>query len=359
MTFDFQKITGSEDSKQENFSSLCSRIVMRLLPEAKPVEGKGGDEGLDTFVGMINGICCAFQHKYFIERLGTVQRKQVEESLKQATSKHILTEWTLMIPINMTPTEIRWFDGLKKKYAPLQMDWWGKTKLQDLLGKYPDIANDFQPPPTFIVMMVNEKIERQRISADSVTKLINEAIGRSPNAPLPSDVVLSIAKDVRSQTVLKILIWGPGSSGGDIYVKRCEIRDHLISLGHTAHFSEDVWNPNLLVQIGLNLSVAEFFQAKAYDYIVCLMTSPGSIAEVHDFARYPTIAHKMLICVDIDQSAGYSALGVLRIFEGNHGKIDWFTQPTDLKDCHLATRIINQISKVAEAKQFELASGSS
>jgi hypothetical protein len=138
VSFDFRQIVGPEDSKADNFSALCSRLIIRLNPEAKPVDGKGGDEGLDTYIGIFNGQCRAFQHKYFPERVGKSQRAQVEKSLVTATKKHSIKCWTLMLPINLSPDEIRWFQGLQKKYRPLAMDWWGKDKLCELLTGHRD-----------------------------------------------------------------------------------------------------------------------------------------------------------------------------------------------------------------------------
>lgn len=358
MTFDFNRITGSEDSKQANFSGLCSRLVMRLFPSAKPVDGKGGDQGLDTYVGTFNGKCQAFQHKYFIERVRSAQRRQIETSLEHACLHHTLDQWVLMLPLDLNPTEIRWFDGIRTKYRPLDMEWWGKTKLQDLLGQYPDIARDFQPLPNLTTILVRQEVDLDRLSVSAAADLLRRAIGSSLGA-LPSDVVSGIMADVTKRSNLLILLWGPGASSGGLYVKRCEIKNALTRLGHVVHFSEDIWTPDVLSQSGLNLSVAEFIQAKAYDYIVCMMSSPGAIGEVHDFARFPRLARKMLICVDHIHEAGYSAQGVLRIFEGNHGRLDWFNSPTDLEECHLATRVLSQISKVAEARQWILATGSS
>jgi len=172
-------------------------------------------------------------------------------------------------------------------------------------------------------------------------------------------ISVTIAK-VEYGTSLKVLILGPSKKGGgDVYLKRCQIRKLVKALGHTADFCEDVWKPEKLAATGLNLSVAEFLQAKAYDYIVCLMASAGSIGEVHDFARDKRLAAKMMICVDRRHKQGYSAQGVLRIFEGLHGKIDWFKSPDDIKQCHLATRVLDQIRKLAEGKQWELATGGS
>ena len=331
---------------------------MRIYPTAKPIDGKGGDEGLDTFVGTFNDKCNAFQHKYFCERVHAAQRRQIESSLVQAKSRHKLDQGILMVPLDFNPAEIKWFDSVKKKHSPLDMEWWGKTKLQDLLGQYPDIARDFQPLPNLTTIFVRQELHLDQLSVTAAAELLRQAIGSSRGA-LPADLVGGIMKDLTRQSKLLILLWGPGTSGGELYMKRCEIKDALIRLGHVVHFSEEIWTPDILAQSGLNISVAEFLQAKAYDYIVCMMSSPGAIGEVHDFARFPRLARRMMICVDSIHEAGYSAKGVLRIFEGHNGRLDWFKSPTDIKECHLATRVLSQVSKVAEARQWIVATGSS
>jgi len=156
---------------------------------------------------------------------------------------------------------------------------------------------------------------------------------------------------------IKVLIFGPNESGGDIYGKRCEIRQKIKELGHDADFCEDIWNEAALIASGLNLTVAEYNSARKYDYIVCLMTSPGSMGEFHDFAKNKKIASKMMVCIDRQHKDGYTSQGVVRIFEGHNGKTDWFSYPSDIENCHLSTRVLDQIRKVAEAKQWELATG--
>jgi hypothetical protein len=42
---DFKNIQGPKSSKQDNFQEMCSQIVLRECPEAKPVEGSGDDRG--------------------------------------------------------------------------------------------------------------------------------------------------------------------------------------------------------------------------------------------------------------------------------------------------------------------------
>jgi len=169
------------------------------------------------------------------------------------------------------------------------------------------------------------------------------------------DFLIAVGKIMRTTIRLRILILGPGRTGGDIYVKRCQIRDIMTQLGHEAHFCEELLTPDLLQRSGLNLGVAEYVQALTYDYIICLMASPGSVGEVHDFARNKKMAAKMMICVDGKHKGGYSAQSVIRIFESYNGKIDWFDYPADITHCHLASRVVEHIEKIAERKQWELA----
>lgn len=167
--------------------------------------------------------------------------------------------------------------------------------------------------------------------------------------------LLSDFDGILSQAKLKIVILGPDPNAGDLYKKRCDIRDKLISLGHIAHFCEDICKPEILK--GLNLSVAEFIILNQYDYIICMMCSFGTVGEVHDFGKNPSIARKMMICADRQHRSGYSAKSVINIFEGYNGKMDWYEYPTDIRDCHLMARVIDQIEKVAERKQWEIING--
>lgn len=355
--FDFRRIIGPEDSKQENFSSLSSCLIMKIYPTAKPVDGKGGDEGVDTIIGEFNGPCKVFQHKYFIEKIGSSQRKQIEKSLKTALKHHDVEKWTLVIPKELNPTELRWFQKLQTKYSPVTIDWWGKTRLQNLLTEYPEIAREYQPSPIVNIILADQKLNFREVSQKKLATILGKVLDIPIRPGTAMDALMGAAANIRGRSKLKVLIFGPGPSKRAIYKKRCEIREQLTRLGHQADFAEDVWTPQALESSGLNLSVAEYLQAKAYDYIVCLMASPGSIGEVHDFAKDKKLASKMMICVDETHKSGYSAQGVLRIFEGRNGKLDWYESPRDVEECYLSGRVLQQIEKVSEAKQWELAGG--
>lgn len=328
---------------------------MSQFPNAKPVDGKGGDEGIDTYIGDFDGAIHIYQHKYFLNRLQSAQRRQIERSLAQALATHTMVSWTLMLPIDLNPAEIRWFETLRKKAPGVIIDWWGKSKLELLISEQPALATDFLPPPNVVTVIFKNELSTDFANQEAIRRAVKSALGILDTFTSPDEAINDVISDVLSRSRLKVLVWGPGPSGGDLHRKRQEIRNRLRALGHQADFSEDVWSPERLRQSGLNLKVAEFIQAKSYDYIVCLMVSPGSIGEVHDFANDQHLATKMMICVDSAHRAGYTARGALRIFEGFNGKLDWFDNPADIEECHLSTRVLEHVDKVAESKQYLVA----
>lgn len=373
MQIDYRQISGPKWSKADNFALLCTRLILEEWPEANPVEGKGGDEGLDTYIGEIDGELKAFQFKYFCDRIRNSQRAQIKSSLKTALSHHSLLSWTLVLPIDMNLTEQRWFHDLCESHAPLQMEWWGETKLRNLLSTHPEIATDFFEPsdaPTFrdMIQKQDEVIRVLNVFEDDLSNIgknlsklaesIDPLLQITPKRPTEEHEKLKrlTAQSLRDRSRLSVLIWGPSERGDkDLYRKRVQIRNKLQELGHEAEFSEDILTPSVIGAGGINLSVAELLQAREYEYIVSIMGSPGSIGEVHDFCHIPEIAHKMTICINEEHLSGYSGHGVLPIFEGNHGRIEKFKFPDDITGCHLLKRVVDQVEKCAAAKQDQIA----
>lgn len=169
-------------------------------------------------------------------------------------------------------------------------------------------------------------------------------------------VAQEIFKDIKRKSELNIVIWGPCFSKDPkiqkIYEKKKQIQKIIGDLGHNIVIGEEDELVKKLQKSGLNLYSAEYIEATNADYIVCFMASPGSIGEVHDFATKFT--HKMMICINAEYNEGYSAGGILSIFEGKNGKLDWFKYPEDIDECHLAGRVIKQIQRVRQAKEFEI-----
>jgi len=150
---DFHQISGPKSSKQGNFEELCSQLVLREFPDAKPIEGIGGDAGLDVYRGVSPSRPVeVWQAKLFYNPLKQPQKRQIQDSFSKVANKAVLIRWILCLPRNLNPSEEEWLQGLSNTYHRLGkrssrvfIEWWGETKLRELLLGNPDIAFEFFP----------------------------------------------------------------------------------------------------------------------------------------------------------------------------------------------------------------------
>ncbi len=105
------------------------------------------------------------------------------------------------------------------------------------------------------------------------------------------------------ETPVAALVWGPNPTLSDpVAIARARLRDELRANGHVADFSEDLYDASS-PQSAFAQQVA---QAEAYDVVFSIPGSFGAVAEVHDFARLPTIARKLIAFIDEAHLTGYS-----------------------------------------------------
>lgn len=124
---------------------LFERLVACLLSDlhqARRVDGAGGDGGIDMHFEDAAGLHI-FECKSFTGRLGrdAGRRTQVERSLKRA-ARHVPATWTLIVPIDPTPGEQKWFDALQPKYA-FALDWPGLAWLETEVARRPWLRRHF------------------------------------------------------------------------------------------------------------------------------------------------------------------------------------------------------------------------
>lgn len=151
------------------------------------------------------------------------------------------------------------------------------------------------------------------------------------------------------RTPLSILIWGPGPGGGQLYEKRVQIRGQLRLLGLAAVFSEeiDATNPSKR----FSSKAKELCQAIAADFIVVIQASPGSIAEVHDFAGlFAAVGRKMLIFIDERFQEGYSYSGTLQELRQLYNNVETYRYPEDISECHLLNAVEKKVRVLQAAK---------
>ena len=106
------------------------------------------------------------------------------------------------------------------------------------------------------------------------------------------------------------LIWGPsptsGNAVGDVRVK---LREELTNRGHLANFSEELIDHSC----GRSVMAQQAAQAEAHDIVFSIPDSPGSVAEIHDFARIPWLSHKIVTFLDHAWNDGYSNQSIIQL----------------------------------------------
>jgi hypothetical protein len=120
------------------FEDLVSVLISRLDPNAERIDGAGGDGGRDVQLRTPERLEI-FELKSFTGRLGRQgdRRRQVEESLRTAAA-HQPDQWSLVVPIDHNPAELRWFDGLRARYD-FPLVWHGRGWLDGQMAASPDV----------------------------------------------------------------------------------------------------------------------------------------------------------------------------------------------------------------------------
>ena len=132
-----------EELDPKGFEDMVSVLLSRLNLDAQRIDGTGGDGGRDVQIvhGQDDKITDAFELKSFTGRMTPSRRKQTARSLKRAATLEP-ARWLLVVPIDPTPSEDRWFRMLGRSYGfPTQ--WFGRTWLDERMAAFPDIRRYF------------------------------------------------------------------------------------------------------------------------------------------------------------------------------------------------------------------------
>jgi hypothetical protein len=173
----------------------------------------------------------------------------------------------------------------------------------------------------------------------------------------PVNVQFKQAIDAKRREILRriehvpiaALVWGPNPTSSDPISKvRLELRDKLRAFGHLADFSEDLYDPNS----PLSNFAQQISQAEAYDIIFSIPSSFGSIGEIHDFARIPSVSNKIIAFVDQTHTNGYSAQSLMMTQGSSTCRIELYD------GSKLPDNIINYaLDQVRRLQEIQYASG--
>ncbi len=152
----------------DKYEDMGSVLISILHPTSQRIDGAGGDGGRDVQMPTPDGLIL-YELKSFTGRLGAAggRRRQVEKSLARAALLKPKS-WNLVVPIDPTPEELDWFEGLKKNY-PFDMNWLGKTWLDGQMARHPQIPRYFLEDGSNEAIRLLREFHEMQAAAESTT----------------------------------------------------------------------------------------------------------------------------------------------------------------------------------------------
>lgn len=124
---------------------LVAAWLVRVHPGAQRVDGSGGDDGVDVRLRTADGLH-VFEIKSFHGRLTPAQKRQIAKSLTTAlTAQPDMARWTLVLPLDLSPAEITWFEQTLSHGVAIGTEWIGRTALESGLSVHTDLLRSMVP----------------------------------------------------------------------------------------------------------------------------------------------------------------------------------------------------------------------
>lgn len=154
-----------------DFEKLVKLLLQRLYPRGEVIDGRGGDGGRE-FQVHTDGRLEVYEAKSFTDRVrrrNPNRRRQVEDSLKSAARLQP-DAWHLVVPIDHSPDEKDWFDGLRAGDYPFVDQWHGQTWLEERLALHPDLLR-YATQNRLLEYVRQYKLETEALSDGATTLL--------------------------------------------------------------------------------------------------------------------------------------------------------------------------------------------
>lgn len=141
-------------------------LIRDLHPTAQGIDGSGGDDGRDIRWDSPDGLVI-FEVKSYTDRLTTSQKRGIKNSLKKA-AKHNPVRWVLVMPLEPSPSEERWFDGLRAEYPSIELEWRGRDWLDKEFAKREDLIRYVEGPLYVLAQRAKELGHEQAVMANGI-----------------------------------------------------------------------------------------------------------------------------------------------------------------------------------------------
>ncbi len=129
----------------DRWENLCFALIHAKNPLVRTVNGHGGDEGVDAYVGSFEKPVEIYQFKYFKNSFGNSQAKQVKDSLNAALAKRNGFKWILMCSKDPTPEAMRVLDRLRDEHPDIAIEYHFASQIAALLIEFPKVRKEFYP----------------------------------------------------------------------------------------------------------------------------------------------------------------------------------------------------------------------
>jgi hypothetical protein len=150
-----------------------------------------------------------------------------------------------------------------------------------------------------------------------------------------------------SNLPIAVLIWGPAPTAGTPAASaRNHLKEELLRTGHLAHFSEELVDP----ASPFSLELQQLSHVEAYDIIFSIPDSPGSIAEIHDFAKVPRLAHKIVAFLNQNWNNGYSNRTLIELQSRVTCAVELY-DPANLPTC-VISKALELVRRLQEVYYF-------
>ncbi|WP_405976523.1 hypothetical protein OG496_55300 [Streptomyces sp. NBC_00988] len=193
--------------------SLVTLLMLRLHSRARAVDGSGGDGGRDLFEYTEGGELTVYEAKSFTGRMTPGRRRQVVRSLMSA-ARHQPDHWDLLVPIDQTPAEQRWFDGLRVDF-PFVREWRGRSWLDEKFAAHPDLVRyALQESSDYILERITEARAERDVLLGGLPDYIKRANALHARAQeISPHYAVHTTQDADGQTVVRLTPKGPAPDG--------------------------------------------------------------------------------------------------------------------------------------------------
>jgi hypothetical protein len=146
-------------------------LVRRLHPTAQGIDGTGGDGGRDVRWDSPEGLVI-FEIKSYSARLTNSQKRKIKASLTNAAT-HRPIRWVLVVPLDPSPAEESWFDGLRQEFASIALEWRGRDWLDEQFAAHADLRRYVEGSDYDLLERARELGHEQAALANGAADLVS------------------------------------------------------------------------------------------------------------------------------------------------------------------------------------------